>query len=43
MAHRVNAQDYATLEEVDQVKAELAEVHRLVGEAWKVFNERQGQ
>lgn len=43
IAHRVNAQDYATLEEVEQVKAELAEVHRLVGEAWKTFREQQGR
>jgi hypothetical protein len=43
IAHRVNAQDYATLEEVNQVKAELAEVHRLVGEAWKTFREQQGR
>jgi hypothetical protein len=35
--------NHATLEEVEQVKAELAEVHRLVGEAWKNFREQQGR
>jgi hypothetical protein len=43
IAHRVNAQDYATLEEVEKVKAEVEEVRRLVGDAWKLFREKEGR